>query len=381
MQGAWLDQVIQGDCVEVLAQMPAESVDLIFADPPYNLQLQDALWRPNLTKVDTVDEAWDQFGSFDEYDAFCTRWLEGCRRVLKADGTLWVIGSYHNIFRIGTLLQDLGFWILNSVVWVKANPMPNFRGRRLTPSHEILIWASKHKDSRYHFHYKTARASNDDRQMRAEWHIPICTGEERLKVNGQKAHPTQKPEALLYRVITLASQPGNLVLDPFLGTGTTAVVAKRLRRHYIGIEQDLTYCQLAIDRLERTLPLPETLIDYSWEQKPPRVPFGVLVEQGYLQPGETLRSPDGRFIATVLATGVVQSNGIVGSIHRVSAQLIGVPSVNGWKFWQVLRNGDWIALDALREAYRTAHEMPGPTPRAVVSTEIQDEREREEAAR
>ncbi|GBC89544.1 Modification methylase DpnIIB [bacterium HR14] len=355
MQHPWLDTVIRGDCTEILPQLPEQSVDLIFADPPYYLQLQEELWRPNLTKVDAVDEAWDQFSSFEEYDSFCLRWLEGCRRVLKDDGTLWVIGSYHNIFRIGKLMQDLGFWILNSVIWVKANPMPNFRGRRLTHSHEILIWAVKHKDARYQFHYKTARALNDDRQLRAEWHLPLCTGRERVKIDGKKAHPTQKPEALLYRIITLSSQPGDVVLDPFLGTGTTAVVAKRLRRHYIGIEQDPTYCQLAIQRLERTHPVPQELIDYSVEQKPPRVPFGVLVEQGYLQPGETLRSHDGRFTATVLATGMVQANGVVGSIHRVGSYLMGKPGVNGWKFWHVLREGEWTPLDAVREAYRQAH--------------------------
>lgn len=379
MQERWFDRVIHGDCVEILTQMPAESVDMIFADPPYNLQLQEELWRPNLTKVDAVDDEWDQFGSFEVYDTFCTRWLEGCRRVLKENGTIWVIGSYHNIFRIGNIMQDLGFWILNSVVWVKANPMPNFRGRRLTPSHEILIWASKHKDSRYPFHYKTARAINDDRQLRAEWLIPICTGEERLKIHGKKAHPTQKPEALLYRVITLSSQSGDLVLDPFLGTGTTAVVAKQLRRHYIGIEQDPIYCQLALERLERAYPIPEELIDYSVEQKPPRVPFGVLVEQGYLQPGETLRSTDGRFTAVVLATGLIQSNGIVGSIHRVGAQLMGVPSVNGWKFWQVFRNTEWVPLDALREAYRQAHGLIPPPQQALVRLEYHSEPAIEEA--
>ncbi|MER3402670.1 MAG: DNA methyltransferase [Armatimonadota bacterium] len=352
MHNPWLDQVIQGDCIEVLPQMPAESVGLIFADPPYNLQLQDELWRPNLTKVDAVDEEWDQFESFEEYDAFCLQWLERCRRVLKQDGTIWVIGSYHNIFRIGKLMQDLGFWILNSVIWVKANPMPNFRGRRLTHSHEILIWASKEKASRYPFHYKTARALNDDRQLRAEWYLPLCTGAERVKLNGKKAHPTQKPTALLYRILTLASQPGDVVLDPFLGVGTTAVVAKRLRRHYIGIERNPTYCQLALQRLAHTEPMPQDLIDYSVEQKPLRVPFGMLVEYGYIQPGELLRSQDGRFTATVLATGLVQANGVAASIHRVGSHLVGKPGVNGWKFWQVRRGAEWVPLDSLREAYR-----------------------------
>lgn len=371
MHNPWLDQVIQGDCIEVLPQMPVESVDLIFADPPYNLQLQDELWRPNLTKVDAIDEEWDQFESFEEYDAFCSQWLRECRRVLKQDGTIWVIGSYHNIFRIGKLMQDLGFWILNSVIWVKANPMPNFRGRRLTHSHEILIWASKEKASRYPFHYKTARALNDDRQLRAEWYLPLCTGAERVKLNGKKAHPTQKPTALLHRILTLTSQPGDVVLDPFLGVGTTAVVAKRLRRHYIGIERNPTYCQLALQRLAHTEPMPQDLIDYSVEQKPLRVPFGVLVEYGYIQPGEILRSQDGRFTATVLATGVIQANGVVGSIHRVGCHLMGKPGVNGWKFWQVWRSAEWVPLDSLREAYRQS--LLSAEPSSVTEATAQSE--------
>ncbi len=355
MQNPYLDQVIEGDCTEVLFQLPAESVDLIFADPPYNLQLRSELWRPNLTKVDAVDDEWDQFASFEEYDAFCRQWLEGCRRVLKPDGTLWVIGSYHNIFRLGRLLQDLGFWILNSVVWVKTNPMPNFRGRRLTNSHEILIWASRSPEARYSFHYKTARSSNDDLQLRAEWHLPLCTGAERVKWNGQKAHPTQKPEALLQRIILLCSNVGDVVLDPFLGVGTTAVVAKRLGRHYIGIELDPTYCQLARERLAQVVPLPETLLSYPVEQKMPRVPFGALVEEGIVEIGERLRSLDGRFEAVVLANGVVQAGEIAGSIHKVAAQLLGVPSVNGWTFWGVMRGGKLRSLDALRQEILQKH--------------------------
>ncbi len=351
MGDAYLDRVLQGDCVELLHQLPPDSVDLVFADPPYNLQLQSELWRPNLTKVDAVDEAWDQFESFEAYDAFCVQWLTGCRRVLKETGTLWVIGTYHNIFRLGKLMQDLGFWLLNSVVWVKTNPMPNFKGKRLTNSHEILIWASKHKEAPYRFHYKTARSANDDLQLRAEWQIPLCTGSERVRLNGRKAHPTQKPEALLYRILTLCTQPGDVVLDPFLGVGTTAVVAKRLRRHYIGIELDPTYCQLAEARLAKVEPLPEPLLGYPLEQKPPRVPFGVLVEAGWVQPGELLYSLDGRYQATVLASGVVASDGVVGSIHKVGAHLVGKAGVNGWKFWSVQREGQFIPLDNLRQAW------------------------------
>ncbi len=349
MQGLRLDQVIQGDCTEALYQLPAESVDLIFADPPYNLQLRSELWRPNLTKVDAVDDEWDQFGSFAEYDAFCQKWLEGCRRVLKPDGTIWVIGSYHNIFRLGRLLQDLGFWILNSVVWVKTNPMPNFRGKRLTNSHEILIWAARSSEARYTFHYKTARSANDDLQLRAEWSIPLCTGAERVKLNGEKAHPTQKPEALLQRIILLSTEVGDVVLDPFLGVGTTAAVAKRLRRHYIGIELDPTYCQLARERIAQVVPLPESLLTYPVEQKTPRVPFGALVEARVIEPGERLQSQDGRFEAVVLAGGIVQANGFVGSIHKVASHLLGAPSVNGWTFWGVQRNSEWKPLDCLRK--------------------------------
>lgn len=362
MANPYLDQVIQGDCTEVLCELPAESVDLIFADPPYNLQLRSELWRPNLTKVDAVDEAWDQFEDFAQYDAFCRRWLEGCRRVLKPDGTLWVIGTYHNIFRLGTLLQDAGFWLLNSVVWVKTNPMPNFRGRRLTNSHEILIWCARSPESRYTFHYKTARAANDDLQLRAEWHIPLCTGAERVKLNGQKAHPTQKPEALLQRILLLCTRPGDVVLDPFLGVGTTAVVAKRLGRHYIGIELDPTYCQLAQARLAEVSPIPHALLDYPVEQKTPRIPFGMLVEVGLVEVGERLRSLDGRFEATVLAGGVIQSNGFAGSIHKVASHLLNVPSVNGWTFWGVVREGQLKQLDCLRQALRQSMKAPCPPP-------------------
>ncbi len=350
------DCIIQGDCVEVLRQLPPESVDMVFADPPYNLQLQSELWRPNLTKVDAVNSAWDQFESFEAYDAFCQQWLEGCRGVLKDTGTIWVIGTYHNIFRLGRLLQDLGFWILNSVVWVKTNPMPNFKGKRLTNSHEILIWASKQKEARYTFHYKTARSANEDRQLRAEWHIPLCTGAERVKQNGKKAHPTQKPEALLYRILMLCTKPGDLVLDPFVGVGTTAVVAKRLRRHYIGIEIDPVYCQLATTRLAKVQPLPAELLDYPLEQKPPRVPFGLLVETGWIKPGERLYSPDGLASATVLPSGIITAGKLSGSIHTLASQLIGKPGVNGWKFWRIERNGERVPLETLRQEWRNLHE-------------------------
>ena len=249
-----LDEILPGDCIDILEHLPAKSVDLIFADPPYNLQLQQELWRPNMTRVDAVDDAWDRFTSFQAYDEFTRRWLQGCRRVLKDTGTLWVIGSYHNIYRVGTILMDLGYWILNDVVWIKTNPMPNFRGVRFTNAHETLIWAQKERGARYTFNYHDMKALNDDLQMRSDWHIPLCTGAERIKVNGEKAHSTQKPEALLYRVILSSSNPGDVVLDPFFGSGTTGAVAKRLSRHWIGIERDERYIAVARERIAAIQP-------------------------------------------------------------------------------------------------------------------------------
>jgi modification methylase len=321
--------------VDWLNALPERSVDLIFADPPYNLQLHNALFRPNMTKVDAVDDDWDQFGSFTEYDAFTRAWLGACRRVLKDTGTLWVIGSYHNIFRVGTVLQDLDYWILNDVVWAKVNPMPNFRGARFTNAHETLIWAQKTRGAKYTFNYKTMKALNDDLQMRSDWYLPLCTGGERLKVNGQKAHPTQKPEALLYRVILSSSHPGNVVLDPFFGTGTTGAVAKVLHRHFIGVEREAHYVELARERIAA---LPATMFGdevfvLAQPPRPPRIPFGALLEAGLLQPGQTLffgRKGEAR--AVVLPNGQLRHEGTVGSIHAVGRAIQNAPC-NGWEHW------------------------------------------------
>ena len=279
-----LDQILLGDCIKVLESLPDKSVDLIFADPPYNLQLSKDLWRPNLTRVNAVDDSWDRFDSFEAYDAFTRDWLMACRRVLKNTGSLWVIGTYHNIFRVGRVLQDLGFWILNDVVWIKTNPMPNFRGVRFTNAHETLIWAQKHKGERYTFNYQSMKALNDDLQMRSDWVTPLCTGKERIKVNGGKAHSTQKPEALLYRVILASSNPGDVVLDPFFGTGTTGAVAKKLHRHWIGIEQDQQYVDVANERIEAVIPGAYSKEIFAGSQrKRRRVPFGLLVEAGRIE--------------------------------------------------------------------------------------------------
>jgi site-specific DNA-methyltransferase (adenine-specific) len=359
-----LDQVIVGDCIEVMNCLPEGCVDLIFADPPYNLQLQQELYRPNLTRVDAVDDEWDRFESFEAYDQFTTAWLTAARRVLKDTGTLWVIGTYHNIFRIGKILQDLGFWILNDIIWVKTNPMPNFRGVRFTNAHETLIWAQKHKGKPYTFNYADLKALNDDLQMRSDWYIPLCTGKERLRVGGAKAHATQKPEALLMRVLLATTQPGDVVLDPFLGTGTTAAVAKRLGRRWIGIERDPQYAALAEQRIAAVVPYPlEFVAGYGdGRRRAPRVPFGALVECGLIAPGETLyfqRRPDAT--AQVLANGHIRyQDGTVGSIHQIARRLAGAPC-NGWEHWYYCdtTTGTLQPIDRLRQAFLEACErMP-----------------------
>jgi site-specific DNA-methyltransferase (adenine-specific) len=351
-----LDQVIVGDCIEVMNRLPERCVDLIFADPPYNLQLQQELYRPNLTRVDAVDDEWDKFESLEAYDQFTTAWLTAARRVLKDTGTLWVIGTYHNIFRIGKILQDLGFWILNDIAWIKVNPMPNFRGVRFTNAHETLIWAQKHKGKPYTFNYADLKALNDDLQMRSDWYIPLCTGKERLRVNGEKAHATQKPEALLTRIVLATTKPGDVVLDPFLGTGTTAVVAKRLGRRWIGIERDPQYAALAEQRIAAVVPYPlEFVAGYGdGRRRAPRVPFGALVESGLIAPGATLyfqRRPEAT--AQVLVNGHIRYNdGTVGSIHQIARRLAGAPC-NGWEHWYYC-DADTDALlpiDCLRQAY------------------------------
>lgn len=349
-----LDQILQGDCIEILQSLPEKSIDLIFADPPYNLQLTQDLWRPNMTKVDAVDEAWDQFQSFEEYDHFTRRWLDASRRVLKDSGTIWVIGSYHNIYRVGSILQDLGFWILNDVVWVKSNPMPNFRGVRFTNAHESLIWAQKDKRARYTFNYQDMKALNDDLQMRSDWNLPLCTGAERVRINGQKVHPTQKPESLLYRVILSSSNPGDVVLDPFFGTGTTGAVAKKLHRHWIGIEQEEEYVRVAQERLNgiQAQAYDKAAFASSSGRKARRVPFSRLLETGLILPGQTLYlGESGGTEAVVRADASLLSGDLVGSIHKVAKTLLDAPA-NGWEKWYYIdADGQKYPIDRLRKKY------------------------------
>ncbi|MBN1284246.1 MAG: site-specific DNA-methyltransferase [Anaerolineae bacterium] len=352
-----LDQILHGDCIDLLARLPEKSIDLIFADPPYNLQLQNELWRPNMTKVDAVDDEWDQFASFEAYDRFTEAWLTACRRVLKDTGTLWVIGSYHNIYRVGKILQDLGYWILNEVVWVKSNPMPNFRGVRFTNAQETLIWAQKHKGAKYTFNHHAMKRLNGDLQMRSDWLIPLCTGAERIKLNGEKAHATQKPEALLYRVILASSNPGDVVLDPFFGAGTTGAVAKKLHRRWIGIERDDTYVKVAQARIEAAAaPLyDEYVFENEEKRRQPRIPFGALLENGLLRPGEALYfGARGDITATVAADGSLIYDGARGSIHQIGAKIKNAPTCNGWTHWYYLdaQTGARVVIDTLREKLR-----------------------------
>jgi modification methylase len=350
-----LDTILPGDCIEVLATFPANSVDLIFADPPYNLQLQNDLYRPNLSKVDAVDDPWDKFGSFAEYDDFTHKWLAACRRVLKETGTIWVIGSYHNIYRVGAILQDLDFWILNDVAWIKDNPMPNFRGVRFTNAHETLIWAQKNQGAHYTFNHHAMKAINDDLQMRSDWYLPLATGKERLKVNGQKVHPTQKPEALLYRVILASSNPGDVVLDPFFGTGTTGAVAKKLQRHWIGIERDERYIQVARERIACVEPAPLDTVQLANPRQQKRIPFGAIIENGLLNPGQMLWfTKDNKITAMVLADGKIKCDNKIGSIHSIAKSLVNDAPANGWDLWLFQANdGQKHPIDTLRQHLRT----------------------------
>ena len=349
-----LNQILSGDCIAQMNALPEASVDLIFADPPYNLQLKGELHRPDNSKVDAVDDAWDQFGSFKAYDTFTREWLAAARRLLKPDGAIWVIGSYHNIFRVGASLQDAGFWVLNDVIWRKSNPMPNFRGMRLTNAHETLIWASKSEGARYTFNYEALKSLNEGVQMRSDWVLPICTGHERLKdANGDKAHPTQKPEALLHRILVATTNAGDVVLDPFFGTGTTGAVAKMLGRDFIGIEREAAYREVAEARIADTRKFDrEALIVSTSKRAEPRVPFGQLVERGLLRPGEVLTSPRGK-TAKVRADGTLISEDAKGSIHQVGAALEGAPSCNGWTYWHFKRDGKSIPIDLLRQQIRS----------------------------
>jgi modification methylase len=347
------DTIIEGDCLLAMAQLPAGSVDLVFADPPYNLQLNGELHRPDNSRVDGVDDAWDKFADFAEYDSFTRDWLAACRRVLKPTGALWVIGSYHNIFRIGAAVQDLGFWILNDVVWRKSNPMPNFRGRRFTNAHETLVWCAHSREARYTFNYEAMKALNDDLQMRSDWLIPLCGGPERLRDgDGRKAHPTQKPEALLHRILLATTRPGEIVLDPFFGTGTTGAVARRLGRRFIGIERDRRYVAVARRRVAAVRPAPAETVALEQKRELPRIPFGNLVERGLVKPGEVLVDASRRFAARIRADGSLISAEHRGSIHFVGAQVQGAPACNGWAFWHVERRGQLVLIDELRQQLR-----------------------------
>jgi modification methylase len=348
------NRVLVGDCLEELARLPDGSVDLVFADPPYNLQLERELLRPNNTVVDGVDDAWDKFSSFADYDRFSRAWLAECRRVLKPDGAIWVIGSYHNIFRLGAALQDLGFWIQNDVIWRKTNPMPNFRGKRFTNAHETLIWAGRDAKARVTFNYEAMKALNDDIQMRSDWLFPICCGPERLRDGeGRKAHPTQKPEALLHRLLLASTNPGDLVLDPFFGTGTTGAVARRLGRRWLGIERDPAYAEAATERIARVRPLPPSALETARSKRAePRIPFGTIIELGILEPGITLTDERGRVRAEVKADGTLSVAGRQGSIHRLGAHVQGKTACNGWTFWHFEAEGVRKPIDALREEAR-----------------------------
>ncbi|MEX2451149.1 MAG: DNA methyltransferase [Rhodospirillales bacterium] len=347
------DRILQGECIEVMAGLPAESVDMVFADPPYNLQLNGDLQRPNHTSVDGVDAAWDKFDGFTAYDRFTRDWLAATRRVLKPNGTIWVIGSYHNIFRVGTILQDLGFWILNDVIWRKTNPMPNFRGRRFTNAHETLLWCARDPAAKYRFNYEAMKNLNDDLQMRSDWLLPICTGEERLKVNGKKAHPTQKPESLLHRVILSSTEVDDVILDPFFGSGTTGAVAKRLGRRFIGIERDEQYIDLAAERIAGVKPVADPdLVRAPNKRTEPRIPFGWLVERGLLAAGTVLVDQRGRYAAKVRADGTLITADFRGSIHQVGAYVQKAPACNGWQFWHMKRKGALVPIDVLRAKLR-----------------------------
>ena len=353
---AMQNQILQGDCLARLASLPDASVDLVFADPPYNLQLEGALQRPDQSLVDAVNDDWDKFDSFADYDTFTRAWLAECRRVMKPQASLWVIGSYHNIFRVGTALQDLGFWMLNDIVWRKANPMPNFRGRRFTNAHETMIWAARSQaDRNYTFHYELLKSGNEDVQMRSDWFIPLCTGGERIKDGkGRKAHPTQKPEELLARIILSSSNPGDLVLDPFFGSGTTGAVAKRLGRHYLGIERDPAYVKVAQTRIAAVTPLEDPLLALAPSKRSePRIPFSALIEAGLVKAGDILRDGKGRFEAVVRPDGAVMFGQIIGSIHKIGALAQGLPACNGWTFWHVGQGGTQVLIDELRKDIRS----------------------------
>ncbi len=346
--------IIHGNSLEIMRRIPDNSIDLVFADPPYNLQLKEKLYRPDQTAVEAVTQKWDKFDNYEAYDDFTDKWLNECIRVLKKGGSLWVIGSYHNILRVGTSIQNKGMWILNDIIWHKINPMPNFRGTRFTNAHETLLWCTTSRSAKYTFNYQNLKELNDGKQMRSDWYIPICSGKERMrKNNNQRSHPTQKPETLLYRIILSSTNKGDTILDPFLGSGTTAVVSKKLKRNYIGIEKDIDYINLAKLRLKQTKILKEEVIDIKKSRKDlPKIPFGELVEQGIIPPGAELTDKKGKYKAIVSIDGTIKTNGLSGSIHQLGAKLQGLPSCNGWDFWHLKEKKTSKLLDNIRDDYR-----------------------------
>ena len=348
------NKILLGDSLKIMKTIPSKSVDLIFADPPYNLQLKDTLYRPDQTTVEAVTQDWDKFNTYKEYDDFTEQWLKESKRILKKGGALWVIGSYHNILRVGTSIQNHGFWILNDIIWHKTNPMPNFRGTRFTNAHETLLWCTTSREAKYTFNYQNLKELNDGKQMRSDWYIPICSGKERLREhNNQRSHPTQKPEALMYRIILSSTNKGDIILDPFLGSGTTAVVTKKLQRNFIGIEQDKKYVSLAKKRLKQTKVLNDEVVIMKKSRKDlPKVPFGELVEQGIIPPGAVLTDKKEKYKATVTVDGSLKINNISGSIHKVGARIQGLSNCNGWDFWHIKNKSTSILLDEVRDKYR-----------------------------
>lgn len=346
------NKLINGDCLKELKKIPDKTFNLVFADPPYNMQIGEKLTRPDSSKVNGVNDNWDQFNSFKHYDEFCKSWLTECKRILKDDGSIWVMGSYHNIFRLGYHLQNLGYWLLNDVIWRKNNPMPNFKGTRFTNAHETLIWASKNKKSKYTFNYQSLKCFNDDLQMRSDWTLPVCNGKERLKKNGKKIHSTQKPEALLHRIILATTNKGDTIFDPFLGTGTTAVVSKKLGRNYYGIEKDKKYFIAANERINKTKKIADDYLDTIGNNKSkPRVPFGSLVELGIIKPGTSLFDPKKKINAKIRADGSIKYKDIAGSIHKIAAKIMGAESYNGWTYWHYNLNGSTVIIDTLRQKF------------------------------
>ena len=346
------NKIFNGDCLEEIKKIPSKTFDLVFADPPYNMQIGEKLTRPDSSKVNGVNDKWDQFNSFKHYDDFCKAWLIQCKRILKDNGSIWVIGSYHNIFRLGYHLQNLNYWLLNDVIWIKNNPMPNFRGTRFTNAHETLIWASKSKKSKYTFNYQSIKCLNDDLQMRSDWVLPICNGKERLKKNGKKVHSTQKPEALLHRILLATTNKGDTVFDPFLGTGTTAVVAKKLGRKYCGIEREKTYYITAKERIGKTAEIKDNYLDTIENNKlKPRIPFGSLVELGIVKPGTSLFDPKKKINAKIMADGSIKYKESEGSIHKIAAKILGAESCNGWTFWHYKVDGSAVLIDNLRQKF------------------------------